>query len=212
MSIQKKVKKMRMTDKFLSDDNKFLIEPYCYISGLYILEYCEKGFKKDFTANGEVTILECDSFDECLRMYKKKSNMRPSWQDMFFEIAETVSKRSKDPHTKVGAVLVKDNHIIGIGYNGEPKEFRYDFNWNSNEKYDYVIHAEMNAISNANYIGVNCSGADIYVTHSPCNHCILLLIQHGIKNIYFKKRYKDYELTKKIADNSNINLIEIGEN
>ena len=203
---------MKITDRFLSDDSKFLIEPYCYISSLYVLKYCDKGFNEDFTQKGDVTILECDSFDKCMKAYKKNSFIRPSWQDMFFEIADIVSRRSKDPHTKVGAVLVKDNHIIGIGYNGEPKEFRYEFDWNTEEKYDFVIHAEMNAISNANYIGVNCSGADIYITHSPCNHCILLLIQHGIKNIYFKKRYKDYELTKKIADNSNINLIEIGEN
>lgn len=134
---------------------------------------------------------------------------RITWQDMFFEIADIVSKRSKDPHTQVGAVLVKENHIIGIGYNGDPKSFTYEFNWNTEEKYNYVIHAEMNAIANANYIGVNCKDADIYITHSPCNKCILLLIQHGIKNVYFKKKYKDFELTKKIADNSSINLIQV---
>lgn len=132
---------------------------------------------------------------------------RPTWKEMFFEIAKIVATRSKDPKTKVGAVLVKNNCIIGIGYNGEPKGFKYEFNWNSEEKYDYVIHAELNAISNACSIGANVKDADIYLTLSPCANCIKLLIQHGIKNIYFLNKYKDYNLSKKIADNANINLI-----
>ena len=74
---------------------------------------------------------------------------RPTWNELFMDIAKLTAKRSKDPHTKVGAVLVKDNHILGIGYNGEPRDFSYDFDWHSSEKYDYVIHAEMNAIANA---------------------------------------------------------------
>lgn len=132
---------------------------------------------------------------------------RPTWKEMFFEIAKIVATRSKDPKTKVGAVLVKNNCIIGIGYNGEPKGFKYEFNWNSEEKYDYVIHAELNAISNACSIGANVKDADIYLTLSPCANCIKLLIQHGIKNVYFLNKYKDYNLSKKIADNANINLI-----
>lgn len=132
---------------------------------------------------------------------------RPTWKEMFFEIAKVVATRSKDPKTKVGAVLVKNNCIIGIGYNGEPKGFKYEFNWNSEEKYDYVIHAELNAISNACSIGANVKDADIYLTLSPCVNCIKLLIQHGIKNVYFLNKYKDYDLSRKIASNANINLI-----
>ena len=105
---------------------------------------------------------------------------RYSWKKMFVEIAKVVAQRSADPHTQVGAVLVKNNCVIGVGYNGEPKGFHFDFDWNSPEKYPYVIHAEMNAISNANRNGVDCNGADIYLTLSPCHDCIKLLIQHGI--------------------------------
>mgnify|MGYP002521088240 CR=1 FL=1 len=133
---------------------------------------------------------------------------RPSWTQLFFDIARLVSRRSKDPHTKVGAVLVKDGHVIGIGYNGEPRGFKYDFDWNTSEKYDYVIHAELNAIANANAIGVCCKDADLYVTMSPCKDCMKLLIQHQIKSVHFLNKYKDYETTKLIADNSNIRLIE----
>ena len=134
---------------------------------------------------------------------------RPSWQETYFEIAKVVAKRSKDPRTKVGAVLVKNGRVIGIGYNGEPKDFKYKFNWNSKEKYDYVIHAELNAIANACSIGANVSGADIYLTLSPCKECIKLLIQNEIQNVYFLDKYKDFETTKKIANYSNINLIHM---
>ncbi len=136
---------------------------------------------------------------------------RPTWTETYMEIAKVISKRSKDPRTKVGAVLVKNGRIIGVGYNGEPRDFTYEFNWNTEEKYDYVIHAELNAIANACSIGANVNGADIYLTLSPCHECIKLLIQHQISNVYYLKEYKDFELTKKIAENSKINLIKIKE-
>ena len=137
---------------------------------------------------------------------------RYSWKKMFVEIAKVVAQRSADPHTQVGAVLVKNNCVIGVGYNGEPKGFHFDFDWNSPEKYPYVIHAEMNAISNANRNGVDCNGADIYLTLSPCHDCIKLLIQHGIKNVYYLKEYKDIELTKQIVENTDgIKLIKLDE-
>ena len=138
---------------------------------------------------------------------------RFSWKKMFVEIAKVVAQRSADPHTQVGAVLVKNKCVIGVGYNGEPKGFHFDFDWNSPEKYPYVIHAEMNAISNANKNGVDCNGADIYLTLSPCHDCIKLLIQHGIKNVYYLKEYKDIDLTKKIVENTDgIRLTKLDEN
>lgn len=145
------------------------------------------------------------------RLAENETN-RPSWKELFFGIAKLVSQRSKDPHTKVGAVLVKDNRVIGIGYNGEPKGFRLRFDWSSKEKYDYVIHAELNAIANANSIGANVRGADIYLTLSPCHDCMKLLIQHEIHAIYYINDYTDIELTKKIAENANIILKKENEN
>lgn len=137
---------------------------------------------------------------------------RYSWQKMFIEIAKVVAQRSADPHTQVGAVLVKDNCVIGVGYNGEPKGFHYDFDWNTPDKYPYVIHAEMNCVSNANRHGVDCNGADIYLTLSPCHDCIKLLIQHGIKHVYYLKEYRDIELTKQIVENTDsIELIKLDE-
>lgn len=138
---------------------------------------------------------------------EKQKEVRPTWNDMFMQIAEIVATRSKDPHTKVGAVIVKDNHILGIGYNAEPKGFSYNFDWNSKEKYDYVIHAELNAIANSTYFGNSIAGAVIYLTLSPCHECMKLLAQYGITTVYYKTEYKDFELTKKFAKYANIKLI-----
>lgn len=143
--------------------------------------------------------------------YKDIKEYRPSWKRTFIDIAKVISKRSKDPHTKVGAVLVKNNCIIGTGYNGDPRNFRYNFDWSTPEKYDYVIHAEMNALANASYNGCQVKDSEIYLTLSPCNKCILQLIQFGVKKVYYLTEYKDFELTKKIADNADIELIKLKE-
>lgn len=134
---------------------------------------------------------------------------RPSWDETFMQIAEVVAKRSKDPHTKVGCVIVKDGRILSIGYNGEPRHFNYNFDWSSSEKYDYVIHAELNAISNANYNGVSVKDAIVYLTLSPCKECIKLLAQHGINKIFYLDEYKDFDKTKFIAENANVALVKL---
>lgn len=142
---------------------------------------------------------------------KQLENERPSWEKTFMNIARVVAKRSKDPRTQVGSVLVKDNCVLGVGYNGEPRNFKYRFDWYSEEKYDYVIHSEMNCILNSMTAGAGnlIKGADIYLTLSPCSKCMLLLIQSQIKRVFYLTEYKDFELTKKIADNADIELIKV---
>ena len=144
--------------------------------------------------------------DEEYRQAMYDEQKRPSWQKTYFDIAKIVAERSLDPHTKVGAVIVKNGVVVGTGYNGAPRGFKLRFNWYSDEKYLYVIHAEMNAIANAQASGVSVVGADIYLTLSPCHDCIKLLIQNQIANVYYLTEYKDIDLTKKIAENANINL------
>ena len=125
---------------------------------------------------------------------------RLSWDAMYMEIAKTVAKRSSDPHTQVGCVIVSPTkQILGIGYNGAPRKFEGDFNWLTESKYDYVIHAEMNAIANACAIGANLVGAELYLTMSPCHDCMKLIVQHQISKVTFLNEYKDFELSLRIA-------------
>lgn len=138
---------------------------------------------------------------------------RPTWKQTFIAVAKELAKRSKDPHTKVGAVLVKDNCILATGYNGEPRNFTYEFDWATEEKYDYVIHAEMNVIANAVYNGAGNSvkGSEIYLTLSPCHKCMLMLVQFGVSKVYYIDEYKDFALSKKIAEHSGIVLEKIAD-
>lgn len=109
--------------------------------------------------------------------------MRLSWDEYFMGTAQMVSMRSEDPKTKVGCVLVKDNKIIGTGYNGFPRSI--DFWWQGEgieSKSLYVVHAEANAILNTT---VKPEGAIAYVTLFPCNECAKLLIQAGIKKVIY---------------------------
>lgn len=190
------------------------------IKGPDVCKTCSNNSKYEDKTN--ITV-DFDGYNEVLKKYyddvrqpksiSERLRERPSWQKTFIDIAKVVAKRSKDPNHQVGSVLVKNNCIIATGYNGDPRNFRYNFNWNTEEKYDYVIHSELNAIANAVYNGAGNSIKDgeIYLTLSPCHNCILLLIQFGIKKVYYLEKYKDFELTKKIADNADIELIKINE-
>ncbi len=118
-----------------------------------------------------------------------------SWDEYFMGIAMLAAKRSKDPNTQVGACIVSsDNIIISTGYNGMPKGCSDDeFPWGregAEAKYPYVVHAELNAILNAN--GRDLRNSRIYVALFPCNECAKAIIQSGVKEVvYLSDKYKD---------------------
>ncbi len=118
-----------------------------------------------------------------------------SWDEYFMGVAMLAAKRSKDPSTQVGACVVsQENIIISTGYNGMPKGCSDDeFPWNRDgeqTKYPYVVHAELNAILNAN--GRDLRGSKLYVALFPCNECAKAIIQSGIREIvYLSDKYKD---------------------
>lgn len=117
-----------------------------------------------------------------------------SWDDYFMNLALLTAQRSKDPSTKVGAVLVnEENRIVGVGYNGFPNGCSDDeFPWERegdflDTKYAYVVHAEENAILNST---TSLKGASIYVSLFPCNECAKKIIQSGVKEVvYLSDKY-----------------------
>jgi dCMP deaminase len=142
-----------------------------------------------------------------------------NWDDYFMSIAILVSLRSKDPSSKVGAVLVNNNKIIGTGYNGFPtgcdeSQLPWDRDIEGegwlNTKYPYVIHAEANALLNTVASPKGCS---VYVTLFPCNECSKLLIQGGVKEVVFlQNKYPDQEAfvaAKKILELTGIKTREL---
>lgn len=124
-----------------------------------------------------------------------KRNDYISWDEYFMGIAMLAAKRSKDPSTQVGACIVsQDNIIISTGYNGMPKGCSDDeFPWEREgeiTKYPYVVHAELNAILNAN--GRDLRGSRLYVALFPCNECAKAIIQSGVQEVvYLSDKYKD---------------------
>lgn len=109
--------------------------------------------------------------------------IKEKWDIRFMQLAELISKWSKDPSTQVGAVIVDDQRrIVSHGYNGFPRgvedtEFRYNA---KHLKHEMVVHAEVNAILNAKSPVTGCT---LYSTFFPCPRCAAVMIQAGIKRV-----------------------------
>lgn len=116
-----------------------------------------------------------------------------TWDEYFMGVAKLAARRSKDPSTQVGACIVSpENIIISTGYNGMPQGCSDDeFPWEREgveTKYPYVVHAELNAILNAN--GRDLRGSRVYVALFPCNECAKAIIQSGIQEVvYLSDKY-----------------------
>lgn len=113
------------------------------------------------------------------------------WNEYFLKIAETVALKSKDPSSKIGAVIVsgKNDSILSTGWNGFPRSITDDAEKlnNRDKKLRHTIHAEMNAILNAARNGVPLEGSILYVTKIPCHQCALAIIQVGIIGVVYKR-------------------------
>jgi len=139
---------------------------------------------------------------------------RPDWNEYFMRMAELAAERSTCIRRRVGAVLVKDKRVLATGYNGAPTKiphceetgcWREKKNVPSGERHEICrgIHAEQNLIAQAALHGVKTEGATVYCTTQPCIICAKLLINAGIKKIYYKNSYDD-QFTKKMLDQSEI--------
>lgn len=114
-----------------------------------------------------------------------------SWDEYFIDLANTVRTKSKDPSSKIGAVVVGvDKEVLSTGYNGFPRGIDEldDARWTRPVKYEYVSHAEANAIFNAARIGVSLKGATLYLVgfgppSYPCTECSKAIIQAGITRV-----------------------------
>jgi dCMP deaminase len=114
------------------------------------------------------------------------------WDYRFLGLADHVAKWSKDPSTKVGAVVVdRQRRVVSMGYNGFPRGVADRDDWYENrvKKYAMVIHAEANAILNAT---TSLQGCTCYVTHPCCSNCAGMLIQAGVKRVLWRNPSEDF--------------------
>ena len=114
------------------------------------------------------------------------------WNKRYLSLAKEVSEWSKDPNTKVGAVVVgSKGQILSQGYNGFPRGIADSPTRLKNRdiKLSFIVHAEMNAIYNATYSGVSLDGSTIYIYGLPaCSECAKGIIQVGIKKVVVSKQ------------------------
>lgn len=146
-----------------------------------------------------------------------------SWDESFMLHAVIASGRSKDPNSQVGACIVGPNkRILSLGYNGAPNQWSDDeFPWDrnnedpKNNKYPYVIHAEMNALLNYKGDNKDLEGSTVYVTLFPCHECAKCLAQAGIKKVvYLSDKYKgteDNDMSKTCLDYCGVEYVPLDE-
>jgi dCMP deaminase len=139
--------------------------------------------------------------------------MKQKWVDAFMDTAERFAQLSSAKRLQVGAVVVKDNRIISIGYNGTPagwdntcEEEVIDKDWFVTRKTkDEVIHAEANAILKLARDGESGNDASLFCTHAPCVHCAKLIYGAGIKKVYYRHTYRD-DLGLQFLENCKIDI------
>lgn len=131
-----------------------------------------------------------------------KGRLRPSWDDYFLKMAFLVAERSTCLRHHVGAIIVKDRHVLTTGYNGAARSIddctklgclRNQLNIRSGERHEIcrAIHAEQNAIIQAGVHGVAIDGGTLYCTHSPCIICAKMIVNAGLKRVVSCGEYPD---------------------
>jgi len=127
--------------------------------------------------------------------------MKTKFRDAFMKVAETFAGLSSAKRLQVGAIVVKDDRIISIGYNGMPS------GWDNNcenevvvpprvvllETKKEVLHAETNSIAKLAKSTESGDGATLFVTHSPCLDCAKLVYQSGINSVFYRNVYRNDE-------------------
>ena len=145
---------------------------------------------------------------------------RLSWDEYFMQMAELTAKRSTCLRRQVGAVIVKNRHIIATGYNGAPRGLKHcdelggclrqQLGVPSGQRHELcrALHAEQNAIIQAATLGQSIEDGTIYVTHQPCVICAKMIINAGIKRIVVRETYPD-EMATEILDEAGIRVIHL---
>jgi len=146
---------------------------------------------------------------------RKVADPRPGWDEYFMEIARVVSTRSNCSRRHVGAVIVRDRHILSTGYNGTPLGIRNCFEGgcprcaNGAQSGTHLeeclcVHAEQNAICQAAQHGHAIAGATVYVTCSPCLTCAKLLINSCIREVVYGGDYSFLDNVKNLFSEAGV--------
>jgi dCMP deaminase len=149
--------------------------------------------------------------------------MVDKWKKAHMEVAERYAQLSSAERLKVGCVIVKDNRVISIGYNGMPagwdnacEHIVYPRGWSPTKGVqleqttkDEVLHAETNAIAKVARSMESCYNADLYTTTAPCLDCAKLIYQSGISTVYYRSPHLRSEDGIKFLDKCGVDVIQL---
>ena len=128
---------------------------------------------------------------------------RLDWDDYFMSIALLASQRSPCERLQVGSVIVKNNRLISMGYNGYIPGAPHISRVKDNHEQS-IIHSEINAITDCAKRGASLENGKIYVTHYPCINCFRSIAACGIKEIIYLNEYKNDPIVNELANDSGI--------
>ena len=148
-------------------------------------------------------------------MKKKNIDPRPNWDEYFMALANVIATRSNCSRRHVGAVVVRNRHILSTGYNGTPHGVKNCFDGGcprcaqtirSGDRLEecLCVHAEQNAICQAALHGHAIEDATVYVTISPCLTCAKLIINSGIREVVYGGDYAFLGVVKDIFRQSGV--------
>ena len=143
---------------------------------------------------------------------------RPSWDEYFLELTETVAKRATCDRGRSGCAIAKDNRILTTGYVGSPPGLDHcddighlmkqviDDDGETRSHCMRTIHAEQNAICQAARHGISLAGATLYCKMEPCRVCAMMIISVGIMRVVARRRYHAAQETREMFKTAGIEL------
>ena len=148
--------------------------------------------------------------------------IKTKWNERFMRLAREIGTWSSciRDNRQVGCVIIKNNRVMTTGYNGAPAGVKSCAERNeclreknhiesgTRAEVCYSVHAEQNAIIQAAKLGISLDGAELYCTHQPCSLCSKMIINSGIKRIYFEKGYPD-QFSIDLLNESGVELIKL---
>jgi dCMP deaminase len=134
--------------------------------------------------------------------------IKPKWRHAYMDIAERFAQLSTAKKLKVGAIIVKDETIVSVGYNGTPAGWSNVCEDEKGNTLPEVIHAEANAVAKLAKSCISGKESTMFVTHAPCIHCAKIIYGAGIERVYYKNLYRDDEGIK-LLKKCNIPAVQI---
>lgn len=154
---------------------------------------------------------------------EEKKYIRPSWDEYFMEIANTVAKRATCDRGRSGCVIARDKQLLVTGYVGSPngmahcddvghqmKQMVHEDGMSTNHCVR-TVHAEQNAICQAAKLGIALEESTLYCRMTPCRTCAMLIINCGIKRVVCEKKYHAGKESEEMFKLANVSLVFIND-